>query len=333
MSEVDHPEVIPRLLQGVYPSFALLAGLELDLFTSLAEGPATTDELAGRLGVDATRLELLLNALVVAGLLERSADRFDNTAEAARFLARGSPDFVGDAHVALATMWRAALGTAESIRSGVPQAPIDFASMSSEELAAFYHGFQNEARLAGIELARREDFSRCRRLADVGGGAGGLALAVARAWPELRVTVIDLPRVVPITRAAIEPSDVADRVDAVGADVVAQPVPGSYDVAVLRALIQVLGPEEARQAIAHVAAALEPGGEILILGRILDDSRLAPVASVMSNLVFLNVFEAGRAYTEAEHRAWLEEAGLGDVRRESLPGGREMIRARKEHPR
>ena len=125
----------------------------------------------------------------------------------------------------------------------------------------------------------------------------------------------------------------ANRGDAVGADVVAEPVPGSYDVAVLRALIQVLGPEQARKAIAHVAAALEPGGEILILGRILDDSRLAPVASVMSNLVFLNVFEGGRSYTEAEHRAWLEEAGLGAIQRESLPGGREMIRARKEGSR
>ena len=58
-------------------------------------------------------------------------------------------------------------------------------------------------------------------------------------------------------------------------------------------------------------------------------SRLSPVPSVLSNLVFLNVFPEGQAYTEAQHRAWLEAAGFRDIVFDVLPDGRGSVRARK----
>ena len=45
------PELIEKLLTGVYPSFCLLAGLQLGVFTSLSDGPLTGAEVATRLGV------------------------------------------------------------------------------------------------------------------------------------------------------------------------------------------------------------------------------------------------------------------------------------------
>ena len=47
---------IERLCQAVYPSFAMLAGMKLDLFTPLAESAMSADELAAALGVDPARL-------------------------------------------------------------------------------------------------------------------------------------------------------------------------------------------------------------------------------------------------------------------------------------
>jgi SAM-dependent methyltransferase len=323
------PELIRQLSMAPLPSFALLAGMELDLFTPLAEEPLTAERLADTLGVPSEKLELLLYALVTANLLELEGNRFATTPVAARFLARGSPSHVGDLHEGLAEMWEAAFHTADSIRTGIPQARIDFASMPQEKLEKFYRGFYGEALSAGRELATTQDFSTARSLVDVGGGSGGLAIAMTEAWPDLRATVADLPSVVPITERFVREAGAGERVRVVAADVVAEPPPGTYDVAVLRAVIQVLGPEEARRTIRNVAAALEPGGRIYIIGRILDDSRITPVPSVLSNVVFLNVFPGGRAYTESEHREWLAEAGFVDVVREAHPDGRGSIRARK----
>jgi hypothetical protein len=49
------------------------------------------------------------------------------------------------------------------------------------------------------------------------------------------------------------------------------------------------------------------------------------------NLNFINSFDAGEAYTEAEHREWLGEAGLVEIERASymLVGGNGLITARK----
>ncbi len=62
---------------------------------------------------------------------------------------------------------------------------------------------------------------------------------------------------------------------------------------------------------------------------ILDDSRVTPPEAAAFNLVFLNVYESGKAYTESEHRAWLGAAGFQDIERGRLPSGLQFIRARK----
>jgi hypothetical protein len=77
------PETIGRLQAGVAPALAMLAGMQLDIFTHLADQPLLADELATVLGVASDRLSRLLYALVVSGLLERQGDGFANAPEAA----------------------------------------------------------------------------------------------------------------------------------------------------------------------------------------------------------------------------------------------------------
>jgi methyltransferase family protein len=110
------PETIERLAMAVYPSFAMLAGMELDVFTTLKDGPLTGLQVAATLGVDPIRLNPLLYALVTAGLLTIDGERFDNTSEASQFLVRGRPDYVGMRHHAYRRRWQMVLRTAESNR-------------------------------------------------------------------------------------------------------------------------------------------------------------------------------------------------------------------------
>lgn len=70
---------------------------------------------------------------------------------------------------------------------------------------------------------------------------------------------------------------------------VSGPPAGRYDVAVLRALLQVMPPAHAQKVLQHLAQVMEPGSAIYIVGSVLDDTRLAPPAAVAFSLVFLNV--------------------------------------------
>ena len=67
-STSTQPEIINGLRLGVPLGYALLAGMQLDVFTALKDGPRTADQLAASLAADAARLRALLYALVVAGL-------------------------------------------------------------------------------------------------------------------------------------------------------------------------------------------------------------------------------------------------------------------------
>jgi SAM-dependent methyltransferase len=325
----SQPTTIQKLATAVYPSFAMLAGMQLDVFTPLKDGPLTAAQLAAVLGVNTEKLSRLLYALVTAELLTVEDARFANTPEAQQFLVKGQSTYLGGRHENFSEVWEALLHTTETIRTSVPQCKKDFATLSPDAQLPFFRGLHPRTMAAGRDLASRYDFSVYQTLADVGGGSGGMALALTDAYPHLRATVIDLPTVTPIAQWFLAEAGATDRVQVVAADVVNAPVPGTYDVAVLRALLQVLSPEDAMQALRHIGAALHPGGHIYIVGSILDDGRLSPLGAVGFNLVALNEFDEGRAYTEGEYRAWLMAAGFAEIAHVPIAEGASIMTARK----
>ena len=324
----DNP--IERIATAVYSPFAMLAGMQLDLFTVLKDGRKSTKQIARAIDVNPAKLEPLLYALVVAGLLNVEGDLFDNTEVANCYLVRGSQSCMVDSHELYSGLWEATLKTAESIRTGLPQAKYDYSAMPKDELGQFLRGEHPEAIAAGHDLAVRFDFSSCRTLIDVGGGSGGLAIALTESCPHIQATVVDLPTVISLTERFIKEAGAEERVRVIGADVIHSSLRGSYDVAVLRAFIQVLSPDDALSALKNVGRVVNPGGAIYITGMgIIDDSCISPANIAMFNLVFTNVYDEGQAYTEKQHRDWLEEAGFVHFERFMLSGGRSIITAWK----
>jgi hypothetical protein len=225
-SPAPRPETIEKLANGVYPAFAMLAGMQLDLFTPLKDGPMYAAQLAETLGVGSAKLQPLLYALVVAGLLTVDGERFANTPEANSFLVRGSPTYLGGMQGNFARQWHGTLKTAVSIQTGTAQDKIDFSAMSSEAGEAFFRQLHAGALTTGRELVARYDFSSSRTLLDVGGGSGGLAIALTEACPHLQATVVDLPTVTPITQRFVAEAGAAARVQVLAADVVQGPLTG-----------------------------------------------------------------------------------------------------------
>jgi len=332
MSSTPQPKTIKKLATTAFSSCAMLAGMQLDVFTPLKNGPMSAEHIADAIGVKPSRLKQLLFALVAAELLTMEGELFSNTDETNQFLVRDSPSYVGD-HVAfksLVALWGMSVETAESIRTGEPQEKYDESEKSEEELESIYRGWRPIAVRAGRELVARYDFSSYRTLLDVGGGSGGLAVAIVEACPYIQATIVDLPRLTPITRRLVNEASAADRIQVVTADAVRGSLKGSFDVAVLRAFIQVLWPDDARRALKNVSAVINPGGAVYVLGHILDNSRTSPVEEVGYNLACVNVYERVPAeYTEQEYKDWLTEAGFEQIERATLPNGDGVITAKK----
>ncbi|MDE2888133.1 MAG: methyltransferase [Gemmatimonadota bacterium] len=329
---MEHPasETISGLIQNAYASFALLAGMQLDVFTPLSDGPLDARQVAEKIGVSTDLLSPLLYALAAAGLLHVEDNRFVNGGEARRYLVASSPEYVGNLHHLLSDLWSATLRTADSIRLGQPQAEHSFAGIPAGQLFAFFRGLHDESLAAGRQLVEHFDTSSCTRLLDVGGGSGGLSIGFVQGSSNFHATVLDLPEVIPVASQFIQKADLAERIRTLALDVTRKPVPGEFDAAVVKAFIQTLPPDQAVVALSHVTAALRPGGAVYILGNgILDDCRCTPREAALFNIVFLNIYRGGRAYTESEYRNWLIQAGFADVRRVRQRNGSSMITARK----
>ncbi len=122
-TQVPNSENIDGITNGAFPAFAMLAGIQLDLFTHLALGPMTGQEVSESMGVNEGKLRPLLYALVSAQLLQIEEGRFTNSPEADYYLAQGKPGYRASR---IARRWEAILQTAETIRTGVPQAKTDY---------------------------------------------------------------------------------------------------------------------------------------------------------------------------------------------------------------
>jgi SAM-dependent methyltransferase len=271
-------------------------------------------QIADSIGVDVFKLGPLLYALVSAGFLTVENGLFSNTEEAQLFLVGDSPSYMGRVHEFWSGIWSAELKTAESIRTGKPQSRWDYSTMSREELEKFFRG--TFPGLTG--LARRwvdkYDFTSFNSLLDAGGGSGAISITLTEACPGMRATVAELPAVTPYTQIFVNEADAADRVEVVATDIVKGSLTGSFDVAIVSAVLQVLSPDDARAALVNIGRVMKPGGRIFIRGMgILDDSRLSPPEAVVHNLVFLNLYDDGQAYTKGEYEEWLLDAGFEDV--------------------
>ena len=136
-SPEQRPETVDRLANAVPAGLAMLAGMQLDLFTSLKDGPMAPEQIADAIGVGPTKLKPLLYALAAAGLLTTEGELFSNTPEASNFLVQGTPAYIGWRYRLFLSQWGGLLKTAESIRAGSPQAKNDFSAMSGQELETF----------------------------------------------------------------------------------------------------------------------------------------------------------------------------------------------------
>lgn len=293
---------------------AMLAGMELDLFTPLDESPMNTAQLASALGVNAEKLGPLLYALVIYGLLNEDGGYFSNTPETSYYFVKGKEGYIGESSKIWKNNLLAALTTAETIRTGIPQAKYDWQNMDREKLETLMEGMAAHDYTAARWLSEEFDFSGCHTLLDAACGSGTLAIAMTEIHSQLSATVVDLPQVTPITEKTVMKANAQDRVKVISIDLTRDPIPGRFDVAILSSIIQVVSAEEARKIILNVGKTVKPCGWLYIFGSgILMDSRLSPPAAVGINMVLINVYDHGRSYTETEHRDWLNEVGFHKI--------------------
>lgn len=340
-ASTPNPAAILQIGFGFWPARTLLTAVELGLFTVLAEGPLTAEQIEARLGFGSRATYDFLDGLVALQLLERDgsgpAARYGNTVDTATFLDANAPAYVGGIlEMAGARLYHFWGGLTEALRTGEPQNEVKHTgkSMFTELYADPARLEQFMRAMAGISagnfhaLAEKFDFSPYQSVCDVGGATGQLSIILAQHHPHLRCASFDLPVVAPIAERTIAAAKLTDRVEAVGGDFFADPLP-TADVITMGMILHDWNLEKKRHLIRQVYDALPDGGVFIAVENLIDDDRRENVFGLMMSLNMLIEFGDAFDFTGADFRGWCEEAGFRSVEVVHLAGPCSAAIARK----
>lgn len=318
------PTPIFEIFRGNYGTELLTAAIaHFDLFGRLADGPRHEQELRGELGLEPRPATVLFTALRAFGLVSNGADgRLELTAPAREHLAPGG-EFDVSAYVGLAADSPGVLAMVERLRTNRPPGTRDGedgtafiyrrgtrSAMDREETARHLTmSLAGRGKNVAPVLAQRLPLEGATHLLDVGGGSGIYAIAWLRRHPHLRATVWDRAEVLKVAAEMATTYGVADRLQCVAGDMFADPVPGDVDVVLLSNVLHDWDVPDCRRLIARLAEALPSGGRLLIHDVFLNDALDGPLPIALYSAALFSLTE-GRAYSAAEYRGWLLEAGL-----------------------
>ena len=316
------PTPIFELFRGSYGTELLVAAVgEFRLFDRLAQQALAREELRTQLGLAERPFVVLTTALRAMGLMAiDSAGQCSLTPLAKEHLLEGGDFFVGD-YLGLALHSPGVQAMIARLKTNRP------AGAEEEQGAAFIYkegsASQMEAEasarsltlaLAGRaknvapHLAANLDLSGVQTLVDLGGGTGIYSIALVQKNPELRAIVLDRPEVLRVAEEFVAEYGVAERVELLPGDMFTTPLP-ACDAILLSNILHDWDVPENQALIARCAAALPTGGRLLIHDVFLNDALDGPLPIALYSASLFTLTE-GRAYSAAEYRAWLEEAGL-----------------------
>ena len=295
---------------------AMAAADEVGLFKALCAGRYSTADLAGRLGLDARALGILLGLLGGLSMAERRDGLWQATLTTRTYL---DPDS--------RFTWRSMLRTfrermpiyeriVEALKIAAPKSAAERASDAWERgdldaetarhIAAFMHAHSLPA---SIGVAQTGDFRGVRRLLDVGGGSGVFSVAIAQHWPELHATVMDLRTMCAAAQPYIDEGGCTERVDTVAVDMFRQPWPHGDDALFFSNIFHDWDDRICADLSAKSFAVLPRGGRIFLHEMLMNDNGDGPTTTASFSLLML-LGTKGRQYTLAELRGFLEGAGF-----------------------
>lgn len=326
------PDALLQLGLGFWGSKALLAAVELGLFTALAEHPHSEQELTDRLGLQRRGTRDWLDALVSLGVLDRAGDTYANTSESDTFLDRNKPSYVGGLlEMADARLYRFWGSLTEALRTGRPQNEAKeggdfFAALyeDPERLEQFLHAMTGISMGSSQAIAEKFPWEQHATVVDIGAAEGCLPVQLARRHAHLTGGGFDLPPVAPYFDKYVAANGLTDRLRFHPGDFFSDPLPQA-DVLVLGHILHDWGLYEKQLLLRKAYDALPTGGALIVYESIIDDDRRANTFGLLMSVNMLIETQEGFDYTGADCRAWLADAGFRHSYVEPLVGPDSMV--------
>ena len=335
VSSVETAEEVSNIAFGFMASKAMFAGLHLDVFTHLAAGPKTCENLSEIVGVPANRIITLMNALNGVGLVELDGNLYANSLGAEAFLSRESKYDFGDyLRFQIDQQMYPFLGQLNEVLDGsLSSDAVDSYQhwMSNPEQAALYSNAQHSGSLGpGRTIARMVDLSGAKSLLDVAGGTGAMTIRLLEANPDLTSTIIDFPNVSEIGWRFITEANMTNRVRYIPSNALNVEWPSEQDAILMSYLFSGVPGEEVPRLVQYAFDSLVPGGKFLVHDFMVNDDRTGPVLAALWQLQHMAFTPDAHSVTAGWLKAEMKKVGFIDIQDiQVIQGLTQLVHARK----
>lgn len=304
---------LQNIAQSYGQSAALMAAVEIGVFTAISMGAGTYDEVAKAVDIHPTNAERLMVMLCAAGLLEQSGGRHCNAPDVERFLVEGEPGFMGPWITFTKPQWNEWGRLSEHLRVKALKVMGSIETFTVADARRYHSATYSIGMGAGRRFVRQVDLARRQRIMDIGGGSGAYCIAAAKTHPGIRAIVLDLPVVCEVARGFIAENGVSDRVEVLPCNFTRDPFPADCDVAIMASNLPMYSREVIAGVIRKAHDALLPGGEMHLIGETTNNERTGPWGPAYWGLGQAVSDSLGLAHSEADVIGYFRDAGFRNV--------------------
>lgn len=325
--EVDMERLI-LIVQGHCAFQLLWAGMELGLLESLSQLPGQTQEqLMQCLKLEPYPIRVLLTGLAALGLIVKRDHGYHNAVLTEALLVRGKPESMApvlgwQAHI----VYPGLLDFVESLKQGanvgLRRFPGEGATLyerlvSHPELERIFQDAMSGISVqANHHLVDAYDFSRFSHIVDAGGGDGTNAIALARRYPTLQVTVYDSESVCRIASEKIAAEGLSDRVFTWVGSFLTDPFPPGVDAILFCHIMTIWSMDRNRELLKKCWQALPSGGAVAVFNMMGDDDETGPLSTALGSPYFLAIATGeGMLHAWKDYEAAMREAGFASTTR------------------
>lgn len=322
-----------QLSWGYAPPLIIEAAVKHHLFDLLGASPQTAPQLAKGSGASLRGIKAICNALVGLKLLARKKDRYLLTPESATFLVSGKPAYHGEffRHVStqLIPKW---LALDKSVRTGTSAQSVNSEKNGAEFFAEFVEAIFPLSYAAAKAFGEHLGVSRTKKpisVLDLAAGSGVWGIALAELSTQVRVTAVDWPKVLAITKKVAWRHGVANRLTGILGDLLTVPFGRNHQVATLGHILHSEGEARSRKLLKKTLDALAPGGTIAIMEFLVNKDRTDPLVGLLFAVNMLVNTEEGDTFSFEEISGWLRDVGFTKPRLLKVPAVSPLLLATK----
>jgi hypothetical protein len=357
-----NPAAIFEMATGFWVSKTLMCAVELDIFSKLSERSLSVDQIQQLFGLRQRQAEPFIASLSSLGLLTCAKHNengelqlFANSELADTFLVREKPLYIGDFVTMydqrLYNRWddlllRLKCGSmhdtgSPALKQNITKNYLDELYSQSihntknekvansqsnlriqKEMKMFVHAMYGEKIWEATALCQIYDFSKHRKLIDLGGGPAVFPIQIVKHFSNIFALVIDTEPVCMIADEYIKKFNLEDRIETMVLDLLNEDLPNGYDLILISHIIGGMNKETGASFLQKAYNSLcdNGGGTVMVNEWLLNDDKSGPLLPALMGLNMTVETREGKAYSFAEIYQMLSETGFREIEKIPIPG-------------